>query len=117
MTPPDAPEFTRRQGLVVAFLAGLFGVCLSLLVGDQTFQVGMIAFGTITATIFIQRPLVRQPPFLLFLAVVVAAHIAFMITSPMAPLERGEFRMLAIADLAVVIGLSFVVERLISRRR
>lgn len=114
MEQQKAPEFTHKQGLAVGLSTLIFGAALLLLGGDRWFDVGIIAFTAIAATIFIQRRLLRRFWFMLFLVVMVLMHLALVLAFPI-NLDRSGFKLLAVADFVCVLGLALGLERLMAR--
>ena len=116
MTKDDRPEFTHEQGLAVAGTALMLGAGLLFFSGDRWFELGIIAFGAIAATVFVQRHLLRRVWFLTFLAVMVVAHLGLVLAFPFTDLDRSSFKLVALADVLGVLGLGFGLEKLASLR-
>jgi hypothetical protein len=116
MTAEDEPEFTHKQGLAVGCVTVLFGGSLILFGGEQWFQPGIIAFGAIATTLFIQRRLLRRPWFMAFVALMVIAHLGLVLAFPATDLSREEVNALAFADIVGVLALAFGLEKLMLRR-
>ena len=113
MTTEDEPEFTHQQGLAIGGLALLVGVGL-MFFGERWAELGTIAFAAVAVTVFIQRRLLRRPWFLAFVALMVIAQLSLVLAFPWADLDRSEFKIFALADMLVVLGLSFALEKLVT---
>ena len=77
----------------------------------------VIAFFAIAATLFVHCNLMRRTWFIGFLAAAAAAHLALVMMFPSVDLDPVQFKMFAFSDVLAVIGLVFVVEKLLSLRK
>ena len=85
--------------------------------GNAAPDLAVIAFFAIAATLFVHCNLMRRTWFLGFLAVAAAVHLAVVMMFPGADLDPVQFKMFAFSDVLAVIGLVFVVEKLLSLRK
>lgn len=117
MAAEDEVEFTHEQGLAVGCTTMLFGGALLLCGGEKWAQPGIIAFGAIAATAFIQRRLLKRTWFIAFLVLMVIAQLGLVLAFPETDLSHGEFKLLALADLVGVLALAFGLEKVMLRRK
>jgi hypothetical protein len=115
MCAQEEPEVTHKHALAIGAASGLFGVVLSLLGGDEWFQLGLIGFGAVATTVVIYRDLLRQVWFKTFVAAMVLLQLGLGLLLP-AHLERTEFKLLATADVIAVLCLAAALRKLMSRR-
>lgn len=87
-----------------------------LSLGSAAPDLAVIAFFAIAATLFVHCNLMRRTWFLGVLAVVAAVHVVVLMMFPGMDLDPGQFKMFAFSDVLAVIGLVFVVEKLLSLR-
>ena len=87
-----------------------------LSLGSAAPDLAVIAFFAIAATMFVHCNLMRRTWFLGFLAVAAAVHLALVMMFPGMDLDPVQFKLFAFTDVLAVIGLVFVVEKLLSLR-